>query len=292
MPNIELYPKPNDILLSGQRIRVWTGGQGQAPLLLHSAWGDANLSWAPVWNELSRSFTVIAPDLPGFGASEPFRLPSLAANAHLLRDLLDLRKVESAIVLGNSFGAAIALEFAAIFSDRTRCLVLVNGGFLPALPGFIKKILDVPFLEKQFRSLMRSMTYSDKAFARAFPNPSKLPPKFFEQIRANEEQQAEVVFDTFRNQAAPQRILSVPVTILWGTGDRLTTMKQAGLIRTWPFETQHVSIAGAGHMPQVGSFRGVHQGTEGQREQSGMRKSTEIRAVPRKFVVTDHKYGR
>jgi hypothetical protein len=65
--------------------------------------------------------------------------------------------------------------------------------------------------------------------ARAFPNPSGLPPKFLEQIRVNEEQQASTVFNTFRNQAQSQRTPAVPVTIIWG----------------------HVSLAGAGHMPQV-----------------------------------------
>lgn len=236
---------------AGHRIRVWTGGEGPALLLLHSAWGDAALSWAPVWSELSRTFTILAPDLPGFGASAPFSSPSLEANAGLLKALLDSRKTENAIVLGNSFGAAVAIEFAAAFPERTRRLVLVNGGFLPALPRFMGRLLKMEFFEKRLRRLMRSMTYSDKAFARAFPRPERLPQGFFERIRANEEKQARTVFDTFRNQAKPQKTPAVPVAILWGTGDRLTTMKQAGMRRAWPNEPRHITIAGAGHMPQV-----------------------------------------
>ena len=251
MPIAEKTPKSINLTISGQRVHAWAGGAGPCLLLLHSAWGDAEMSWVSVWKELSSFFTVIAPDMPGFGASDALRHPSLARNAALLKDLLDSLKIDSAIVLGNSFGAGVAGEFAAAFPERTIRLVLVNGGFLPALPRMIKSILAVPFIEKGFRKLMRTMTYSDKAFARAFPNPGKLPPKFFARIRAKEENQARIVFDTFMNQASAQQLPSVPVTIIWGTGDRLTTMKQAGVTGRWPVEPDFVSITGAGHMPQL-----------------------------------------
>ena len=83
---------PKDIMLSGKRVRVFTSGTGPALLLLHSAWGDAEMSWASVWNGLSEFFTVIAPDLPGFGASEPLDVPTLAANAAVMKELLDARR--------------------------------------------------------------------------------------------------------------------------------------------------------------------------------------------------------
>jgi hypothetical protein len=50
--------------------------------------------------------------------------------------------------------------------------VLVNGGYVPALPGFLRKLISLPVVEKSFRNLMRSMAYSDKALAKAFPDPS------------------------------------------------------------------------------------------------------------------------
>ena len=243
--------KPKDLVISGKRVHAWTGGGGPALLLLHSAWGDAEMSWARVWNELGRSFTVIAPDLPGFGASDPLDKPTLAANANLLKALLDDEKAGRAIVVGNSFAASIAIEFASLFPERTRRLVIVNGGYLPALPGFMKKLIRLHVVEKRFRGLMRSLTYSDKAFARSFPDPAALPPGFFERIRGNEEKQSRNVFDTFMNQAGPQKPPKVPSTLLWGTGDRLVTMRQAELLRKWLGTAAFVAIEGAGHMPQV-----------------------------------------
>jgi pimeloyl-ACP methyl ester carboxylesterase len=209
------------------------------------------MSWAPVWNELSRSFTVIAPDLPGFGASDPLDEPSLIAYAGILKDLLDSQKADRAIVVGNSFSAAVAIEFASSFPERTRSLVLVNGTNLPMIPGFMRKLISIPAMEKRFRGFMRNFTYSDKAFAKAFPDPAKLPQGFFDRIRRNEEHQSRNVFNTFINQTKPQTPPSVPTTIIWGTGDRLTTMKHAGILRKWLGNADFVPINGAGHMPQV-----------------------------------------
>jgi pimeloyl-ACP methyl ester carboxylesterase len=97
------------------------------------------------------------------------------------------------------------------------------------------------------------MAYSDKALVKAFPDPSKLPPAFFDRIHQNEEKHSRVVFDTFMKQTKPQLPPRVPATIIWGTGDRLTTMKQAGILQKWLGNADFVTINGAGHMPQVES---------------------------------------
>jgi 2-hydroxy-6-oxonona-2,4-dienedioate hydrolase len=251
MPGKTGNPRPTDIVIAGKRLHAWIGGAGQALLLLHSAWGDAEMSWARVWNELSKTFTVIAPDLPGFGASDPLDEPTLSANANILKTLFDDQEIGRAIVVGNSFAASIAIEFASSFPERTKHLVLVNGGYVPALPGFVKRLLRLRFAEKHFRRFMRNFTYSDKAFAKSFPDPAALPPGFFERIRKNEEKQSRNVFDTFMNQAGPQAPPPVPSTLLWGTGDRLVTLKQLGLLRKWLGTAAFVAIDGAGHMPQV-----------------------------------------
>jgi pimeloyl-ACP methyl ester carboxylesterase len=238
-------------MLSGKRVRVFTSGTGPALLLLHSAWGDAEMSWAPVWNALSESFMVVAPDLPGFGASEPLDMPTLTANAGVMKELLDSQKINAVIVAGNSFGAAVAIEFASSFPQHTLCVVLVNGGYLPLLPGIVRKLISLPIVEKRFRTFMRNFNYSDKAFAKAFPNPDKLPPLFFDRIRRNEEKQSRIVFDTFIRQTQAQMPPPVPTAMIWGTGDRLVTMRQAGIIRKWLGNPDFVPIDGAGHMPQV-----------------------------------------
>ncbi len=251
MPGNTMNLLPKDVMLSGKRVHFWANGTGPTLLLLHSAYGDAEMSWAPVWNQLSKTFTVIAPDLPGFGASDELDQPSLAANAQVLKYLFDNLKIDRAIVVGNSYGVSIAIEFASIFPERTSRLVVVNGGYLPLPPGFIRKIISIPFVEKRFRAMMRNFSYSDKALVKGFPHPDKVPPDLFERIRRNEEKQARVVGDTFLTQTSSQIRPTVPSTMIWGTGDRLVTMKQAAMIRRWLGNPEFIPIEGAGHMPQI-----------------------------------------
>ncbi len=246
-----MIPETRDIVLSGKRLRYHRGGTGPVLLLLHSAWGDAALSWSPVWEELRRMFTVLAPDLPGFGASDPLDGPTLAADAAVLKGLLDGLKIDRAIVAGSSFGAGVAIEFGASFPGRTIRTIVVNGGYVPAIPGAVRWLASVPAVERRFRSMMRNFAYSDEAFAKAFPDPGALPPGFVERIRRNEETQARVVFDTFIRQKTPQRRPPGPVSIIWGTGDRLLTARQAEKLRAWLGNPKLVPVEGGGHLPQV-----------------------------------------
>ncbi len=237
--------------LASYRLRFWTGGSGPALLLLHSAWGDAEMSWAPVWNDLSRSFTIVAPDLPGFGSSEPTETVSLPASALVLRGLLDHLGIGRATVIGSSFSVAVALEFAAGYPERTDRLVGVNGVRLPYLPVSLRKIMALPAVAQHARRAMRNATYSDGAFSKAFPDHDRLPAGFLEKIRHFEEQHSLIVFRSFLNQTAPQRQPAVPVTLIWGTGDRLVSRRQAANFRKWLGGHQFIPLEGAGHMPQV-----------------------------------------
>ncbi len=244
-------PRSTDLILEGKRVHAWIGGQGPALLLIHSAWGDASFSWSRVWQELAESFLVLAPDLPGFGTSAPLDRPTLKAFAEVLQDLLDSQKTEKAIVAGNSFGVAVAVEFASLFPERTKQLMLVNGGYVPALPWFLRSLMTCPILEGPFRSFFRSVGYADTTLAKAFPDHTNLPAGFFDQIRRDKEQKARVVFDTVVHQRDRQSPPRVPVALLWGTGDHLLTRKQQTAFRASLTNALFVPLSGAGHMPQV-----------------------------------------
>ena len=239
------------IVLQGRNIRVWTGGDGPPLLLLHSAWGDAETNWSLSWEDLSGSFRVIAPDLPGFGASEPLPAPSLAGFAVILRELLKELDTGPVAVLGNSFGSAVAIEFAAAFPDNVKRLLPMNGTNLPFIPGLLKKIIALPVLKRRFQAAMHKATYSDGAFARAFPDQALLPAGFLDRVRACEEKNAPIVFDVFMNQSEPQRKPRVPAAVIWGIADRLTGPRMAAALKKWLGEPLFIPIEGAGHLPQI-----------------------------------------
>ena len=244
-------PQPKEFVISGKKVHVWMGGTGPALLMFHAAWGDAEMSWARVWTDLSKSFTVIAPDMPGFGSSEPSAVPSLSANVLVMKELLDNLEIEHTVVLGNSFGAANAIEFASTLPDRTLHLVAVNGTNLPVMPAFLKKLVSLSVMEERFRKFMRTMSFSEKAFAKAFPHLDLVPAGFLDRIRQYEEKHSRITYDAFMNQTLPQKKPPVPAAIIWGTGDQLVPRYQVTKFMKWFESSLFIGIEGAGHMPQI-----------------------------------------
>jgi pimeloyl-ACP methyl ester carboxylesterase len=243
-------PHPQNIILSGQRMHFWRGGTGPGLLLLHAAWGDAEMSWSSVWSQLSSSFMVIAPDLPGFGQSSGLPRPSLSAMAQLLRQLLDSLNVDRVITVGNSFGAAVAIQFAGDFPN-TAHLVLVNGGYIPPMSSLARKLVALPLLNQGFRLLIRQLSFSSHALERSFVDASKLPAFFFEKILQNAPVYSKIAFDSIMNVTRPLANPPVPTLLLWGAQDGLIPLKQAQVLQQSIPGAVLISIEGAGHMPQV-----------------------------------------
>jgi pimeloyl-ACP methyl ester carboxylesterase len=116
--------------LHGRSVTYVEAGEGPALLLIHGIAGDWE-TWRAAIEPLSRNHTVIAPDLPGHGASEAsagdYSLGGLAAG---LRDLLMSRGHDRATVVGHSLGGGIAMQFAYQFPEAIERLVLVSSGGL------------------------------------------------------------------------------------------------------------------------------------------------------------------
>ena len=122
--------EPHSVMLHGHRVTYRTAGSGPVLLLLHGV-TNTSQTWEPVAAELSRSFTLIAPDLLGHGDSATPRGDySLGAHASGVRDLLSLLGHEHATVVGHSLGGGIAMVFSYQFPERTDRLVLVSSGGL------------------------------------------------------------------------------------------------------------------------------------------------------------------
>ncbi|GAA4489830.1 alpha/beta hydrolase [Microbacterium panaciterrae] len=69
--------------------------------------------------------TVLAVDLPGFGAAPEPDLPlTMAEHAALLASSLDAAGVRPVTVIGHSMGSQIAAELATRYPDRVRAVVL------------------------------------------------------------------------------------------------------------------------------------------------------------------------
>jgi pimeloyl-ACP methyl ester carboxylesterase len=104
---------------------------GRPQLLVHGLGGCA-ANWIEVISGLATHGPVVAPDLPGFGETEPAE-PGQAGvphNAAFLERLLDALGWQRATIHGNSMGGALAVHLAGLAPERVQGLVLTA----PALP--------------------------------------------------------------------------------------------------------------------------------------------------------------
>jgi poly(3-hydroxyoctanoate) depolymerase len=130
MTAVPPVPEITDVQLriDGLRIHAQIRGEGE-PLLLYSGiWGEVGL-WERLLPQLS-GFRTIAFDPPGIGRSQmpgfPLTMPALARFGTAVLDELG---IDSAHMLGASFGGALAQQTAISHPDRVRRLVLVSTSF-------------------------------------------------------------------------------------------------------------------------------------------------------------------
>jgi pimeloyl-ACP methyl ester carboxylesterase len=108
-------------------IAVRLAGDRERPaLLLIHGFPSSSESFRKVIEPLAQDCFVIAPDLPGFGGSEPIEQPSFSRFADSIEDLLALLGVESFHLYLHDFGAAVGLYLATRSPDRIRSLIIQN----------------------------------------------------------------------------------------------------------------------------------------------------------------------
>jgi pimeloyl-ACP methyl ester carboxylesterase len=126
--------RPDVLRIDGLTVRALVGGQGPHVLLLHG-WGGAIESFTPVLNDLCRSYTVAAFDLPGFGHSSlPPTTWGSADYAHLTLQLMEHLHLDRPHLIGHSFGGQVSIQIAASAPERVRKLVLVGSAGIRTRP--------------------------------------------------------------------------------------------------------------------------------------------------------------
>ena len=121
-----------------QTVDVVEAGTGPSVVLIHSSVAGAG-QWRLIMSELADRYRLIAPNLYGYGATEPWDGPAeqtLHDQATLLTGIMSEDEHPVSIV-GHSFGGSVAMKLAAMFPDRVDQLVLIepNPFYLLRLAG-------------------------------------------------------------------------------------------------------------------------------------------------------------
>jgi len=124
-------PAPLDGYLPVENARLYYReiGQGQPIILLHGGPDFDHTYLLPDMDRLSDSFRLIYYDQRGRGKSVANVQPedvSLESEMQDLESVRDYFRLESAVVLGHSFGGLLAMEYAIRHPDRVSHLILMN----------------------------------------------------------------------------------------------------------------------------------------------------------------------
>jgi 3-oxoadipate enol-lactonase len=152
------------IRVSGASVEYRQDGEGSDLLLLHSLLTEMSV-FDRVVPALTRKHRVSRLNLPGFGASAPIELNSVAEHAdHVARVMDALSLPSNTDVFGNGFGAFVALELAIRHGARIGRLMVAD-----TAPGF-PEAAKAPF--RSMADKVRTIGISailDTAIGRMFP---------------------------------------------------------------------------------------------------------------------------
>jgi pimeloyl-ACP methyl ester carboxylesterase len=253
--------------IHGRKWAYLRAGEGAVLLLVHGIAGCAE-QWEPVIPLLAEKYTVVVPDLLGYGNSDkPAPDYSLGAQAAGLRDLLGVLSIDRATVVGHSFVGGVVMQFAYQHPESCERLILVDSGGLGRQVTWALRLLALPgadlLLPLIFPSFVGSTGNSIKRFLfdRGIRSP-RLEESWKVYASLTDGGNRETFGRTLRAVLDPggQAISAVdklyltelmPSLIIWGDRDAILSVDQAYKAHEAMPGSRLELIKGAGHFPHV-----------------------------------------
>ena len=144
--------------VNGSKIYYEVYGAGDPIVLLHGAYMTINSNWSGLIPVLSKTRKVIAMEMDGHGhtplSERPFSYQTLAGD---VASVLKYLKVDSADILGFSYGGTIAFQFAIEHAAMTKKLIIISStykseGWLDIMYSMLANINPVVFDNTPLRS--------------------------------------------------------------------------------------------------------------------------------------------
>lgn len=251
-----------------ERLHYLDAGAGEPVLLLHGL-GGAAVDWVPLLADL-RDHRLLALEWPGHGLSDPLGYAGVdvrAVTEALLSAFLDALGLETATVVGNSYGGFHAAVFASRAPERVDrlCLVGAPAGIGRAVPIPVRLLgtrpvdrllyrLTTPDSTREARQLYRRINVADDR---------GLSETFFECVRAagqvpGRRKTLLSLLDAtvgLRGARPALRIdedlrrIDVPTRFVWGSEDYFHPPSVGRRVATDAADATFVEIGGAGHLP-------------------------------------------
>ena len=231
------------------------GGRGESVLLLHGFGADKD-NWNLFSQYVTKTYHVIAPDLPGFGESskiwnDRYDIGAQVKRVHEFVKEIGLKKFHLA---GNSMGGLIAGVYAAMYPDEILTLGLLD----PA--GVIDREPSQLFLElEKGRNplIVESVSDYDMLLDFTFVKPPVIPDPLKSHLAEMAVQSKDFNKKVFI-EATPgnqleriMREIRAKTLILWGDTDRVLSVSSAGVLQKGIENAKIIIMKDCGHLPMV-----------------------------------------
>ena len=257
------YPPTGEfVVVDGLRLHYEIAGQGPDLVMIHGASGSLRDLTYALRDRLTDRFRVIVIDRPGLGHSDPMPDNSLAAQARVIKAAVAQLGVTEPVVLGQSYGGAVALAWA--LEGGPKALVLVGSPSLPwpgSLDIWYRMTTTAPgrAVLIPLASAFVPQSYVSSATKGVFA-PDPVPPGYEDHLgTALTLRRASLAANTAQVNGLRAELvamaplyptLDLPVELIHGTEDTIVPLHihSAPLADLLPNATLTV-IDGAGHMP-------------------------------------------
>lgn len=248
------------ILVDGIAWPYLEGGPADGePLLLVHGFGADKDNWAFAAHHFTKTYRVIAPDLPGFGENDlsADRDYSIAEQTRRLMRFLDAIGIDRCHVAGNSMGGFIALQAALDHGDRLKSLALLNNA---GVAGANQSELERLAGEGQSPLVVREPADIDRLLSFVAHKPRPIPGQFkkvmYEESRRRE-QLLDQIFWVIAKDALDNPVndrlhdVHCPTLVMWGRHDRLIDVSAVDVLKARISGSEAVIFEHLAHVPMI-----------------------------------------
>ena len=147
MENKHKHYEDHYIDIDGVKTRYWETGSGDETLLLIHGFNGSIEEWVANIPSWETDYRIIALDMIGCGMSQKPKVDySYPIFAEFLHSFCRAKKIVKPHIVGHSMGGSIAIQYAALYPDDIKSLILVAPSFFCRKFPIFFQLISVPLL--------------------------------------------------------------------------------------------------------------------------------------------------
>lgn len=225
-------------------------GEGNPLIVLHG-WGANIDAVRPIINIVNKKYKVYSLDLPGFGRSqEPKEVIGSFEYVEIIREFLNIMKIERATFIGHSFGGKLSIIFGAKYPEVVDKLVLIDSAGLIPKRGVDYYLKVYSF--KTLRFIYKNLFFWIKDEVRL--------EKFYKKFGSDDYKDSSGVMRKILVKVVNENLepllkdIKASTLLIWGENDESTPLYMAKIMEREISDSGLVVFEGAGHYSYIDDY--------------------------------------